>query len=182
MSDPLVIDRVEIASLTYDERNVRLHSTRNIDAIKQSLKTFGQRKPIVVLESGRVIAGNGTLQVAVELGWTQIDCVFSNMSDDEATAYAIADNRTAELATWDSVELPLLLRELNETLDPEFMNSLGFRDDELKRMLKNVEETSDVQLGGVIYRVVVDVTDAEQQAILITELQEKGYTCQPLMS
>jgi ParB-like chromosome segregation protein Spo0J len=47
---------------------------------------------------GVVIAGNGTLAAAVELGWKDIDVVETKLKGQEAVAFAIADNRTAELA------------------------------------------------------------------------------------
>lgn len=83
-----------------DPGNARLHSERNLEAIKDSLARFGQQKPIVVDEGSVVRAGNGTLLAAKALGWTEIEVVVSSLSDAEIKAFAIADNRTAELASW----------------------------------------------------------------------------------
>jgi ParB-like chromosome segregation protein Spo0J len=96
---PLV---VEIGTLTPDAENARSHDERNIESIAASLRRYRQRKPIVVQADGnRVRAGNGTLQAAKRLGWTHIAAVVVEENDVEAAAYAIADNRTAELAEWD---------------------------------------------------------------------------------
>jgi hypothetical protein len=84
-----------------DPANVRIHDERNIGAIKASLARFGQQKPIVVDKKGVVRAGNGTLAAALALGWEWIECTTTTLEGAEATAYAIADNRTAELAMWD---------------------------------------------------------------------------------
>jgi hypothetical protein len=91
-----------------------------VDAIAKSYAKFGQRKPIVVRKmgdgpngpTGQVIAGNHQLQAAKQLGWSHIAAIF--VEDDEATAraYAIADNRTAELAEWDKLTLSSTLEEL----------------------------------------------------------------------
>jgi DNA modification methylase len=90
-----------VTELREDPANARAHDERNIDAIRASLAAFGQRKPIVVRE-GVVVAGNGTLRAAVALGWDQIAAVDADdLSPAQAAAYALADNRTSELATWD---------------------------------------------------------------------------------
>lgn len=91
-----------IAGFKLDPRNARAHSDRNIATIKASLKKFGQRKPIVVQREGMVIrAGNGTMLAAQQLGWTGIAALVVEEADAEATAYALVDNRSAELAEWD---------------------------------------------------------------------------------
>ena len=92
--------RTPIAALHADPNNRRRHPQRSLDAIKQSLQKFGQQKPVVALEDGTVIAGNGTLAAAQALGWDALAVVcFSNAAD--ARAYALADNRSAELSEWD---------------------------------------------------------------------------------
>ncbi len=59
-----------------------------------------------------VRAGNATLDAAKQLGWTHLAAVVVDEGDVTATAYAIADNRTAELARWDESALAELLRSL----------------------------------------------------------------------
>ena len=110
------IKNVSIDDIAPDQANVRLHDTANLVAIKASLLRFGQQKPIVI-DSNKVIrAGNGTWQAAKELGWETIDVVESKLERSEMTAYAIADNRTAELATWDQKALDKQLESLDEEL------------------------------------------------------------------
>ncbi len=132
-----------IASLHEDQANARRHDTRNLDAIKASLAKFGQRKPIVVQKGGMVVrAGNGTLAAARALGWTEIAAVVVDEGDVEATAYAIADNRTAELASWDDDVLGSLLGQLQSD---DFFDHLvtGFSDAEISRLLSPVAGESD---------------------------------------
>ena len=108
------VETVPITSIQPDPENARKHSTRNLEAIAGSLNTFGQRRPLVVWD-GYVIAGNGTLEAAKSLGWTQIDItrVPPDWTHEQARAYALADNRTAELAEWDSEILAAQLIELD---------------------------------------------------------------------
>ena len=119
--------KIAIADLSLDPNNARKHSQRNLDAIAASLKQFGQRKPIVV-HRGVVLAGNGTVEAAKSLGWSEIEIasVPDDWDNDTAKAYALADNRTAELAEWDEGELAKQLLELQ---DAEFdISQLGFKD------------------------------------------------------
>lgn len=106
--------KVPVGSLQHDPENARSHSIRNIEAIKGSLSAFGQRRPLVVWENV-VIAGNGTLTAAKALGWTDIIItrVPADWSYDQARAFALADNRTAELAEWDATKLADQLIELD---------------------------------------------------------------------
>lgn len=116
---------VPILSLTLDPTNARKHSERNIQAIAASLQRFGQRKPIVV-QGTRVLAGNGTLVAAAQLGWTDIQVVRvpDEWDSETAMAYALADNRSAELAEWDEMELASQLKKLEE--QDWDMQALGF--------------------------------------------------------
>jgi DNA modification methylase len=105
---------VSIASLVFDPANARKHDKKNLDAIKGSLARFGQQKPIVISKDNVVIAGNGTLAAARELGWNEIEVKRSKLTGVEAIAYALADNRSAELAAWDDEILGKTLHALQE--------------------------------------------------------------------
>jgi site-specific DNA-methyltransferase (adenine-specific) len=98
----------------FDPVNARKHDEKNLMATKGSLARFKQQKPIVVGKNNVVIAGNGTLQAAIDLGWTEIEIKRSTLTGAEATAYALADNRTAELAEWDDDILGPQLQGLME--------------------------------------------------------------------
>lgn len=109
------INSVRITDLVSDPNNARKHDEKNLEAIKGSLTQFGQRKPIVV-QGNVVIAGNGTLEAAKRLGWDEIDIVQvpEDWTKDQAKAFALADNRTAELASWDEQVLAAQVLELAE--------------------------------------------------------------------
>lgn len=111
----LQTETVKIESLTSDPANARLHSPKNIESIKGSLKLFGQRKPIVVTPDNVVVAGNGTLEAAKALGWTEISITRTprGWTWEQIKAFALADNRTAELAEWDVEVLKEQLLELD---------------------------------------------------------------------
>lgn len=127
---------LDIDSIHADPANVRRHPERNLETIKASLSRFGQQKPIVVDASGIVRAGNGTLEAAKALGWTKIKAVRTDLAGSEATAYAIADNRTAELAEWDDTALAETLRSLqSEDFD---LAAVGYDAGEVDRLIEQL--------------------------------------------
>ncbi|HZN46557.1 MAG TPA: ParB N-terminal domain-containing protein [Ramlibacter sp.] len=133
IAEPIRSLAVKVSELQQDPANARKHNDRNLKAIKASLSKFGQRKPIVVQRDGMVVrAGNGTLQAAKALGWKTVAAVV--LDDDNATAaqFAIADNRTAELAEWDAPVLGSIL----ESFDQETRLDLGFTATELDALVK----------------------------------------------
>jgi hypothetical protein len=105
---------VAIDSVYTDPSNAMEHSEANLSAIKGSLARFGQQKPIVIDKNNVVRAGNGTLQAAKALGWGKIWVAKSNLEGSEMTAYALADNRTAQLANWNDEILGKTLQSLRE--------------------------------------------------------------------
>ena len=111
----LRLETVLISSLSLDPSNARKHDAKNLASIAGSLKLFGQRKPIVVSGANVVVAGNGTLEAAKSLGWSEISVVRipNDWTAEQVKAYALADNRTAELAEWDAKVLADQLIELD---------------------------------------------------------------------
>lgn len=86
----------------------------DVPAIRRSLARFGQLKPVVVSGSS-IVAGHHVVLAAAEEGWTHVaaaENVFE--SEDEARAYLLADNRTAQLSVIDDALLHEQLRALRE--------------------------------------------------------------------
>lgn len=143
----LQIETVEVSDLISDPANVRKHDDRNLESIKGSLTRFGQQKPIVVDSKGVVIAGNGTLSAARSLGWSQIDIVRTDLDGPESTAFAIADNRTAELAEWDNEALIDTLSAL-ANVDEELVDAAGFNHEDLEAMLDDLSQSENSGLNA----------------------------------
>lgn len=125
--EPLREHAVPVDELNVDSANANTHPQRNLQAIIDSMREFGQRQVILAREdTNTVIAGNGRLMAARDLGWSHIACVF--VDDDEVTAlrYAIADNRTAELSEWDEE----VLQQVLTTIEDEHgsLEATGFDD------------------------------------------------------
>jgi ParB-like chromosome segregation protein Spo0J len=169
----MIVESIDIALLHLDPANARKHSRPNIEAIKSSLARFGQQKPIVVDSKNVVRAGNGTLVAATELGWTKINIVRTDLAGVEATAFAIADNRTAELAQWDPQTLSALLAEPG-------IGDLSFDNDELRKLLsQDDDDPTDLKIRES-FQVAVDCEDEEEQKEIYERLTGQGYKCRLL--
>lgn len=156
------IENVSVDDLRTDPDNARRHNDRNIQAIMESLRTFGQTKPIVVGDGGTVIAGNGTLMAARRLGWKTMAVVRTAMNSAQARAYGIADNRINELSDWDD---GALLRSIEALAgESELLEVLGFDDAEFGE-LSDVEKTVDAKPRMAVYgksptiKVVLRIAD-----------------------
>lgn len=175
---------VPINSLIPDPQNANEHPERSIDAIRKSLKRYGQQKVIVAREHSRVvIAGNGTLEAAKSLGWQEIACRFTDLDDVDSIGYGIDDNKTAELARWNFE----CLKRLNELQVKEGQELIGWTQKELD-LLRAIdwvppEESEDQSSGlGTKYHVVVECESEQEQLELLKQLTAEGHTCRALVS
>lgn len=108
------------------------------DDLRTSLATHGQYKPLLVQRStGWVVAGNNTLRVARDsLGWTHVAVVFLDVDDDTARRMLLIDNRTSDLADYDTTLLADLLAEV-----PDFTGT-GYTELDLDALLADVAGTT----------------------------------------
>jgi site-specific DNA-methyltransferase (adenine-specific) len=105
-----------------------------VDAVAASILQFGWRAPIVVDADDVIIAGHTRYKAAQKLGLERVPVhVARDLTPEQARAYRIADNKTAELAEWDYELLPL---ELNAIRDGGMdLSMLGFDEEEFARLL-----------------------------------------------
>lgn len=170
-------ERVKLADLTPDPGNVRKHDQRNIDAIKASLQRFGQQHPIIVDADNIIRAGNGRFTAMRSLGWSECDVVRTSLKGPDAVAFAIADNRTAELAAWDDDALQQQLAAI-ATYDEDLLKATGFD----AASLEGAGDIESQQLPPMEFKIVIDCDSEQQQAEIMERLEKEGIKCQPLMS
>jgi ParB-like chromosome segregation protein Spo0J len=164
-------EAIDLDKITPDPANVRKHSTKNIEAIKASLKRFGQQKPVVLDTNNVVRAGNGTYLAAQALGWTYLHCVVSDLPSADLVAFAIADNRTAELGTWDADALTEQLSSLDEELA-----AIAYLDFKIPDELGDDFGSSD-KVEEPSNEIVVTCESEAAQEVLYKELTDRGYAC-----
>lgn len=169
------------AELTTYHRNPR---RGNVDAIAESLRVNGQYRAIVVnlgRKTGRpleVLAGNHTLQAAIQLGWDTITATTVDVNDQEAARIVAADNRTADLGDYDNEELNALLRSLDD------LDGTGYTDDDLEALLGPLPAPGAadyLEPGDDAYQeqyaVIIHCKDEAHQEKVYTDLEAQGYNC-----
>lgn len=124
------IKTVKIESVFQDPKNKRLHNDVQYLALRESLQRFGQQIPIVVDVHNKIIKGNGTWQVAKELGWDKIVVHVTTLTGTEADMFSITDNRIAEMSEWDYEQLSIAMQENGDMSDQ--LLKLGWTDQMLK--------------------------------------------------
>jgi DNA modification methylase len=121
-----------ISSLKFDPRNPRVHSDRQVRQIAGSIKAFGFNVPALVDASLNVIAGHGRILACQRLGWTEVPTILiEHLSEAQAQAFRIADNRLSEMSVWNDHLLAEQLKELS-VLDLDFdLEVTGFETGEI---------------------------------------------------
>lgn len=128
-----------IETLTADTSNARVHSKRQIKQIAESIKVFGFIVAVLIDASGKIIAGHGRVLAAQLLGWKEVPVIqLDHLSEAQARAFAIADNRLTDTSTWNDALLAENLRIL-ASLDLTFdLEATGFTMGEIDIRIEGV--------------------------------------------
>lgn len=141
----LQIEQVEPASLTPYARNSKRHPADQIQLIANSIREFGFLSPIVIDESDQIMAGHARVKAAILLGLETIPAVRAhNLTPQQRRAFVIADNRLAEIASWDN---DMLASELQAILDEsgiDVMALTGFSSNDLDALLAETSHTEEI--------------------------------------
>ncbi|MEZ6036536.1 MAG: DNA modification methylase [Planctomycetota bacterium] len=133
-SDP--VETVDITRLFPSPSNPR-HNDAAVPHVAASLRRFGWQQPVVARRTGEVIAGNTRLKAAISLGMETVPVWWFDGSDIDATAFAIADNRTHEFASWNDEELAQILQRLREE---DSLEGVGYAEDDIDALVQSLRE------------------------------------------
>ena len=159
----MTIIRKPLAELHKPAKNVRRHTEKQIHEYIRSLEMFGQIKPVVIDESGEIIAGNGLYDALLAMGADSCDCyVVTGLSSKQKKKLMLADNRVYELGITDTDVLDELIRELDGDVDvpgwdADLLEMLTASVDDANNMIESygVYEPEDVEAVGRKERTVV---------------------------
>ncbi len=136
------IDRQQMHSVMLSTENIDINSVfpypmnarqGDVGLISESLAKNGQFRPIVVnRRDNSILVGNHTWKAAKMLGWKEIAATFLDVDDEAAARIVLADNRTADLGSYDHVELAEILQNL-----PAF-DGTGYTGDDLDELMQEV--------------------------------------------
>jgi hypothetical protein len=181
-----------ISSLKQDPKNARKRTAQSKHLIEESLNRYGAARSIVIDESDRILAGNGTVDAASRSGITKVRIVETDgdeiiavrrtgLTEDEKVGLALADNRTSDLSEWDA--------EMLQKLSEEHDILPWFSDDDLSKLLEKTEvfDPNDPTIdesGKItdVFQIIVNCTSEEQQTDLLNRLLDENYECRALNS
>jgi len=130
----------KLAELVSPEKNLRLHTEKQIAEFKRSVIMFGQIRPIVIDENNVMLCGNGLHQTLTELGWTEADChIVTGLSESQKKKLMLADNRIFDLGVDDMAAFDEFILDLKDDLDIP-----GFDEDILKSFIMDHSDADEL--------------------------------------
>ena len=169
------ITKKKLTELKRPEKNVRMHTDKQIAEFQRSIQMFGQIRPIVVDENNVILAGNGLFETLVSMGKTEAECyVVVGLSDKEKKKLMLADNRIFNLGVDDMAAFDSLIAELGDDLDVP-----GFDEDLLKSLLADSTEVDEMMSS---YGLVDDEKKAEISAAKETYAKQEEQPPQTIQN
>jgi hypothetical protein len=136
----LTMERKPLAWVKPYAGNAKLHPPEQVAKLVASIRRFGFNSPLLTLEDGTLVAGHGRLAAAQAAGLADVPVVILvGMGMQDARAYALADNRLADLGTWDAEALESELLELQEA-DPGALEAAGYTGADIEQLLEQIKD------------------------------------------
>lgn len=158
------------------EKNAKKHDKKQVAQIAASIEQFGFNQPIVVDEDNVIIVGHGRYQAAKYLDLKDVPVIKVHLTEEQAKAYRLADNRLNE-SEWD---MKLVLQELKE-MSIEMVDLTGFsrdlltedddRDDIVPQDAPAIAKKGDIWALGEHRLIVGDSTQKETYEKLMGGVQ-----------
>jgi hypothetical protein len=185
ISDPLLSLAVPVSNVTEMPGNPR---RGDVAAIARSFRIFGQRKPLVGRRTGEdeegrpvgyLTAGNHGLKAARDvLGWDRVAVLWIDEDETTAAAYALADNRTADLGDYDNDLLLEQLQALAASAADELLEATAYSPSDIEALMRRSgvlsDESSEVETEAISWGVY----DLDQ--VVSTAMQHYRQTGLPL--
>jgi hypothetical protein len=139
--DRIDIEYVDIADI-YPYANNPRNNDKAVEAVANSIRSFGFRVPIMVDGENVIIAGHTRYRAACQLELTQVPVVkVTDLSDEKVKQFRIADNKVSEIATWDTDMLQEEFAALQEAgIDISEFVGLGYTTEEIDCLADIVED------------------------------------------
>ena len=130
---------LKLSELVRPERNIRIHTEKQLEEFERSVRMFGQIRPIVVDEKNTILAGNGLYETLLRMGEEQaLVYKYEDLTESQKKKLMIADNKIFSLGIETLATLNEVLEELNGDLDIP-----GFDEEILKQMVADADEVTE---------------------------------------
>jgi hypothetical protein len=146
-------ERRQTAALVPNAQNARKHTPEQVKHLAGLIREFGWTMPVLVDERDGILAGHGRVMAAQLLGIAEVPVIVARgWSEAQKRAYVLADNRAAELSSWDD---NLLKAELGALVDLGFDVSLaGFEAPQLEPAKPQAPKIEDAPLAASFWLAV----------------------------
>ncbi len=115
----------KVKELKLNEKNPRKNDNA-VDVVVKSIEKYGFKNPLVIDENNVVWCGNTRLKASRKMGLKEVPCIVADdLSPEKLREYALIDNKSNEVASWD---LGLLEQELEELDLSDFVLDWGIKD------------------------------------------------------
>ena len=149
------IVHLPIASIIPDPNNPRKHSRQQIRAIARSIEKFGFVVPIGVDRNNKVVFGHGRLEAARLRGLKEAPVVrLDHLTEEQAKALMLADNKLAERSSWDHGKLAIVLKELSDTTLDFEIETTGFETPEIDLLIQSLDPPEELMAAADEFEVV----------------------------
>ena len=115
------MNNVSVNGITPYKKNAKKHPKKQVQQVADSIKEFGFNQPIVVDKNNVIIVGHGRFEAAKLLGLEEVPVLQADLTEEQANAYRLADNKLNE-SDWD---MELVIEEL-KGLEPAMIDLTGF--------------------------------------------------------
>ena len=120
----------------------------NVDKVMSSIKEFGFQQPIVVDKENVIVVGHTRYEAAKKLDLKEVPVVVADLTELQAKAYRIADNKVAQDNYWDFEKLQI---ELDNILENNYdLLNTGFDTDELDNLMNKIDKANNNDLDTEI--------------------------------
>lgn len=152
------------------KNNPRLNDEA-VEYVKNSIKEFGFKVPIVIDKNNVIIAGHTRIKASKELGIKDIPCIIADdLTEEQVKAFRLADNKVSEKSVWDYTKLD---EELDSILDIDmsmFDFNINTDDVEIERIdLSNKEFEK--------YEIIITCKNEIELEEKYNKLMKEGYEC-----
>lgn len=145
------------SELKLAKTNARTHSQKQIAQLAASIRQFGFTNPVLTDGRGRIVAGHGRVEAAKQLGLSSVPTLpLSHLSEADARAYALADNRLAEQSGWDEDLLRIELAELEAVITFD-LEVTGFSTGEIDVLLEPMSKDDRLNEAPEVRRATATV-------------------------
>lgn len=130
---------MKLKDLVRPERNIRIHTEKQLEEFERSVRMFGQIRPIVVDENNVILAGNGLYETLLRMNKEDaLVYKYEDLTEAQKKKLMIADNKIFSLGIENLDTLNEFLEELDGDLDIP-----GFYEEILKQMVADADEITE---------------------------------------